>query len=930
MAADPIEFRLFGGIQAYRAGQPVDIGHARQQCVLAVLLVEANTAVSADELIDRVWAGNPPHRAKENLYSYLTRLRRALPEISISRHGNAYVLSVEPSAVDLHEFRRLVRQARGSDDRTADGLLGTALARWRGEPFAGQDNPWLNSIRATIDKEHNAAELDHIDLQLRLGRHNKILPTLNTLAETRPLDERIAGQLMLTLYRAGRQADALNHYQQTRTHLNNELGIDPNPALRDLHQQILTTDPTLAVVAEPAVTSPVPRQLPAAPRSFTGRAHELDSITAVMDARAAPASTVIISAIGGTGGIGKTWLALHWAHQNLDRFPDGQLFVNLHGFDPSGKPTTSSDAIRGFLDALGVDPSTVPTSLDAQTALYRSLVADKRILVVLDNAADPAQVVPLLPGSPSCTVLVTSRDRLVSLVTAHGARPLSLDALTQDEARALLANRLGADRLAREPAAVDDLLTSCAGLPLALSIVAGRALEHPDFPLGELAEELRDAASRLSTFDEDPAAGVRSALSWSYAALSPEQARIFGLLGIAPGPDISLAAAANLTGLDDNQVRAELRGLERISLVQQQVPGRYRMHDLVRLYAVEQITVHHPQDLREAALRRLIDFYLHTAFGGQRVFDPRRPVAIEPDPPVPGCRPIRFEDEAAALAWCDAEHACLVACGRALLDHGWYPAVYQLAWTLDNFNSWRGHIQDNLALWQAALVALPHLSDPTIEARIERRLGHTFGQANRYPEAIEHVRRALTLAERAENLIGQAQADNELGYLYEMQGDYRTAREYAAKAFGLFDALGDRVLATRVQSSMGWLSALLGEYEQAEAACKASLEIEIQHQDEHGQADDLDSLGYIAHHTGRHSEALEYYGQSLSLYRKMGNSRSECDTLDRLAQVHATLGDRAQALSTWRQALALLRNRPASSDAARIQQHIDDWTSRER
>ncbi|HEX3784635.1 MAG TPA: BTAD domain-containing putative transcriptional regulator [Pseudonocardiaceae bacterium] len=921
MSADSIEFRLFGGIEAYRAGQPVDIGHARQQCVLAVLLVEANTAVSADELIDRVWGGAAPS-GKGSLYSYLTRLRRALPEISIVRRGSGYSLVVDPDTIDLHVFRRLSRTAHEADDATAEHLLGEGLALWRGEPFAGQDNPWLNSVRAVLDTERSSAELDRADHQLRLGRHNEILPTLATFAGKRPLDERVAGQLMLALYRAGRQADALNHYQRTRTQLADELGIDPSPALRDLHQQILTADPKLTTVApEPAATSPVPRQLPAAPRSFSGRMRELDSLTSVLDLEAMPNATVVISAIGGTGGIGKTWLALHWAHQNLDRFPDGQLFVNLRGFDPSGKPTAPSDAIRGFLDTLGVEPSAIPTALDAQTALYRSLIADKRMLIVLDNAADPTQVIPLLPGSPTCTVIVTSRDRLVNLVNAHGAQPLPLDALTETEARTLLASRLGAERLAREPEAVNDLITSCAGLPLALSIVAGRALEHPDFPLSELAEELHDTENRLATLDEDPSTSVSSVLSWSYAALTQEQARVFSLIGLAPGPDISLAAAANLTGRTENRIRAELRALERVSLVQQQVPGRYRMHDLVRLYALHKARSL-PTETGDAALRVLADFYAHTALAADRQLAPARKLA-DLYTPSADCHPLPISDVTTARDWFSAEYDCLSLILPIAVERRWHEVVWLLAAGLINFRWRQGKDDDDAAAWHAALTAARNLGNRDLECSASRRLGHAYSRAGRFDEAVHHLQESLELCEQDDNPAEQAHTHMAMMQNCERSGDHQQAIHHARQARVLYLRVpGGEVWAGQSLNAIGWFHAVLGQYEEGRIACEAALEVTRAHYDPEGQADCLDSLGYIAHHGGQYELAVSRYQEALAIFRGLGHVESALLILEHLWQSHLAMGDLDRTRAVLNEVLRTYQERRRTADAERIRAEL--------
>ncbi|MFG6198452.1 BTAD domain-containing putative transcriptional regulator [Nonomuraea sp. JJY05] len=487
-----VEFGILGEVSAWADGRPINLGPARQRCVLAALLVDANHPVSLDQLTDRVWGATPPQRAAGTLHTYLSRLRSALsPAENIHRSTAGYLLRVREEAVDLHRFRALLARARASDDREADRLYGDALGLWRGEPFADLDTPWLAALRHTLRTERLSARLDHHDVQLRLGRHAELLPQLTVLADRHPLDERLVGQLILALHRNGRQAEALDRYERTRHRLADELGADPGPDLRRLHLQTLNAETTPT-----PRTAPVPRQLPPPPPSFAGRSRELAALDRIM---AAPGNTVVISVIGGPGGVGKTWLALHWARRNLPRFPDGQLYVNLHGsaptnapmppdtaahgsaptkapmppdtaahdfdptkapmppdtaahdfdptdapvppetavhgFDVSGTPMPSETAVRGFLDALGVDAAAVPVGLEAQAALYRSLVAGKRMLIVLDNARDTDQVTPLLPGSPSCAVLVTSRRQLPGLITGHGARPIPLDAFDPEEAR---------------------------------------------------------------------------------------------------------------------------------------------------------------------------------------------------------------------------------------------------------------------------------------------------------------------------------------------------------------------------------------------------------------------------------------------------------------------------------------------------------------
>ncbi|HEX3782200.1 MAG TPA: BTAD domain-containing putative transcriptional regulator [Pseudonocardiaceae bacterium] len=613
-----VEFSVLGAVEVRVNGQLIAVRGARQQAVLAVLLVEANRAVPGEAILDRAWgSGRMPDRPANAVQTQLTLLRRALrpaETATIAWQPAGYRFTVDDQAIDLHRFHSLIRQARAtSDDERGIALFERALALWRGEPFASLDLPWFASLRATLTRERHAAQLDLTDARLRCGQHADVLAELTDLAGRHPMDERLGAQLILALYRSGRTSDALGYYQQVRQQLADDLGIDPSPQLQELHQQILAVDPKLAnparATGNSTVAPPKPRQLPAPPRVFTGRAEEL----AVLDAAVAAAmeqGETMIAAIVGAGGIGKTWLALYWAHQRLDRFPDGQLYVDLRGYSPDAAPMTSEAAVRGFLGSLGADPAFIPADLHGQAALFRSIVAGKRMLIVLDNAVNATQITPLLSGSPSCAVLVTSRDHLTGLVTSTGAQHLVVDVLTDAEARALLVQQLGPDRIAAESAAVAELLARCGGYPLALNIVAGHALTHPQAQLADVADDL--ASTRLGTLDTgELTANLPAVFSWSYAALTDEQARLFTLLGLAPGPDISSAAAASLDGLSATEAQALLRGLERASLLQQDVTGRWQMHDLIRQYGAAKAHKDRTPDDRESALRRAIDFYLH-------------------------------------------------------------------------------------------------------------------------------------------------------------------------------------------------------------------------------------------------------------------------------------------------------------------------------
>ncbi|MCR6488374.1 tetratricopeptide repeat protein [Amycolatopsis sp. OK19-0408] len=695
----------------------------------------------------------------------------------------------------------------------------------------------------------------------------------------------------------------------------------------------------------PRPAPPIPRQLPAAPGLFTGRTTELARLDRALSDAAAPqgpgtdtpeptaaapttgpaavGATVLVSAIGGAGGIGKTWLALAWAHRHLERFPDGQLFVDLHGFSPTDEPVQPATAVRGFLDALGVDANRIPTDLDAQTALYRSLVAGRRMLIVLDNAATSDQIAPLLPGSPSCTVLVTGRHRLDSLIDRHGARHLPLDVLTPEEARGLLTARLGADRVAAEPEAVDELIRLCGGHPLALSITARTAGTHPDIALAEAAAELRDLGLEALDHDTDPAASLPTVLSWSLRYLTDTQRTVFALLGIAPGPDTTPPATAALTSLPDRSALRTLAVLENASLLERRPGRRYAMHDLVRRYAADTAHTTLPEQVREAALTRMGDFHLHTAHAADRLLNPHRAL-LSPEPPAPGVHPHPLPDTAAALTWLDAEHATLLATQRTAATLGHHHTVWHLAWNLNNFHFRRGHRHDEITTWQAALDAANHLPNPATRGRTHRFLGHACSLLGLHEQATNHLEQALDLALRHHDPTEQALTHRVLASAWEQRGDDRQALEHAHRAVALYRALDRPVWEAGALNAVGWYAARLGRFDTAREHCQAALTLYRHHQYPAGEAATLDSLGYIAHHTGDHHQALHHYHPALALFRGLGNTYEAADTLDNMGHPHAALGRHEQARTVWWEALELYREQGRDADAGRVQHQLDD------
>ena len=599
------------------------------------------------------------------------------------------------------------------------------------------------------------------------------------------------------------------------------------------------------LVLSPGGTGPtvaIPRQLPAAVAGFAGRAAELKALTGLLEEAALPGGTVVISAIDGTAGIGKTALAVQWAHQVADRFPDGQLYVNLRGFDPAGPPMTPDEAIRGFLDAFEVPAAPNSVSLDTQAARYRSLLAGRRVLVVLDNARDTDQVRPLLPGSPGCCVVVTSRNRLTSLIT-DGARPLPVDLLTDTDARQLLARRLSAARVEAEPQAVQQIITRCARLPLALSIVAARAAARPDFPLAALAEELRDAEGRLQALDR-----VSAVFSWSYEQLSDPAARLFRLLGLHPGPDITAPAAASLAAVPLTAARLMLAELDHANLITEHTPGRYTFHDLLRAYATTQTRTHDPGADQDAARERLLDHYLHTAHAAWRLSYPHQQQAITLARPLPGVTPEEPADYPAAWAWFTAEYPVLLAAIQLAADTGHHTHAWQLPHTLVPFFERQGHWHDFAATHHIALAATEDHADQQGQAHAHLGIGQARTRIGRIDEARPHLQDALRLFEELGDQAGQSHADDYLGITFYKQERYEEALTHMQRAVDLAQAHGSyqRGLAAAL-NSMGWVHALLGNAE-ALIYSQQSLDLFQDLGDPWGEAATLDTIGYAHHH----------------------------------------------------------------------------------
>jgi DNA-binding SARP family transcriptional activator/tetratricopeptide (TPR) repeat protein len=930
---------VLGPLHVQHGDCVIPVPSAKQRIVLGALLAQGNQVVSFDRLAEAVWDGVPPRTARVTLRSYVKRLRQITgPEVGarIRTRDPGYRIEIGDAELDLIHFRKLCESGgaavRGQAWERADADLAAALELWRGAPFADIPSDSLRRDNVTGLEQLRLQALEWwFEARLHLHRHEELVPLLQAMIGQQPLRERFRGQLMLALYRCGRQADALAAYREAHRVLVEQLGVEPGPELSGLHQRILNADPLLQQPARAGGTriggtteagrwepAGPPRQLPPLPRYFTGRADELAVLDRLAQQAASAGGTIVISAIGGAAGVGKSALALYWAHQAAERFPDGQLYVNLRGFDPSGTPVPPTDAIRGFLAAFHVPPSAIPAGLQAQAGLYRSLLADRRMLIVLDNARDSDQVRPLLAGGPGCLVIVTSRNQLTGLVVSEGAHPVPLDLFTEPEARELLARRLGA-RLTLEPAAAADLIRLCARLPLALSITAARAAANPHTLLTAFAAELAEARlDALATGEE--ATDVRAVFSWSYQHLSEPAARLFRLLGGHPGPDISVAAAVSMAGRPRLETRKALAELAGAHLLLQSAPGRFAFHDLLRAYAGEQACARDSLSDRRAAFHRLADHYLHSAHvADQALYPTRDPIAL-PDP-VARTDPEQFSGEQQAMAWFDAEHQVLVACVAGAAANGFYRHAWQLARALETFFYRRGHWHDWAATQRAAIAATDHLDDAAAQAFAHREFASASCQLRSFDDTFRHNAQALRLYQKTGDRVGQARVHLELGRAYDRLERFHESIRESQQALELFQHERHQIGIIASLNQAGWAHALLGEHTRAAVLCQQALDLMEAVGDRHNEAPICDSLGYIHCHLGNHEQAAQFYRRALHVLEQREAHPHRAETLTNMGDALHAAGDPEAAREAWQQALAILE-RLHHPDAGKIRDRL--------
>jgi DNA-binding SARP family transcriptional activator/tetratricopeptide (TPR) repeat protein len=914
-----MRFGILGPVLVHDGEATLTVPAPRQRILLAALLLHAGQAVAAETLADVIWDGSPPAGATATLRTHVMRLRRLLgpqagPRLVTRQPG--YLLDASEDEVDMLQFSRLSREgvaaARAGSWGEAAGNLTEALRLWRG--------PALADVPAQLLQRDEAPRLEELRLhaqewrfeaELHLGGHADLIPELQSLAARHPLRERLHAQLMLALYRGGRPAEALVAYRCARDALVEELGTEPGRELRELHRRILAADPALAAPSpaiRPGTGTPavVPRQLPTPVRHFAGRDTELAILTDMLDPAAQQApGPVVISAIGGTAGVGKTALAVHWAHQAARRFPDGQLYVNLRGYDP-GQPVPAADALAAFLRSLGVPGQDIPPGEDERAARYRSLLAGKQMLIVLDNAGSAGQVRPLLPGTPACIVLVTSRDALAGLVARDGATRLDLDVLPPQESVALLRTLIGS-RVDADPAAAAELAARCARLPLALRVAAELAVTRPAASLTDLARELADGQRGLSLLDAggDPGTAVRAVFSWSYRNLDGAAARAFRLIGLNPGPDLDVYAVAALTGTALGRAGELVGQLTQASLIRGQA-DRYDMHDLLRRYARELAAAEDGEAAGQAALTRLFDALLYAAAQAMDTVFPaeasRRPQIPRPATPVP-----LLTDPVAARAWLDAQRPGFAAVARHCANHGWSGHVTRLAAILFRYLQFGGYYQEALALHGHASRTARSCGDLTAEAVALTNLGATSQREGRRAEAAAQLERAAALADQAHSPAVQARALSTLGNIDLRQGRYQQARHRHEQALSLHRQAGSESGQGAALINLGIVEMLEGRYQQAVDRYEQALALARQTGNQYNEAQALANLGDSCLRTGRYQQACEHFSTARALYRGMGDKSGEAHTATSLGDIDRRQGRYQQATEKLQEALATFR-----------------------
>ncbi|GAA1530733.1 AfsR/SARP family transcriptional regulator [Kribbella lupini] len=936
-----LRFAVLGPVRAWRGDRELKLGPPQQRAVLAVLLLRENAQVSVPEIIDALWVEDMPSSAEHVVRSYIYRLRKVLGDASeagssvIGSVGHGYLLTTGPGSLDVATFREGLSTAqeasRSGEYAKAVLLLDDALGLWRGSALAGVPGEFAESQRVHLDQLRLTALEAKAVAQVEAGAYGDAEVLLDQLTTEHPLNERFRELRMLALYRHGRQSDALTVYRQTQELLAEELGVDPGPALRALHERILRGDPTLVpsrpvvVAAAPAAEEPVveiegavrPVQLPAGLRGFVGRQGELQRAEGLLSCEdTGEMQSVVV--VTGMAGVGKTTFALHWAHRIADRFPDGQIYLNLRGFDPARPTLTVQEALMALFDSLGVRASHLPDDVDRQAAYLRSLVAGKRLLILLDNVRDAEQVRPLLPGGSTCLVIVTSRNQLRSLSVHDGADLIELDVLSSQDALHLLDRRLGPAH-PQDSTELAEIAERCGRLPLAIAVVAARVATAPHFSLSAALAELRDQQGVLDAFmDVDAVVDVRSVFSWSVQALSEPAAELFQLMALHRAMSCDESAAASLIGRPLPLVRRLLGELLTANLIFAGEPGRYMYHDLVRLYAAE-LAAGLPADQRRSAIHRLLDHYAISAQNADFTINPHRP-QVDPIEPQPGVVVLESTSYEQAFGWFATEHEPLLSAMSLAVDEGFDEHVWRLARVLDTFLYRTGRWRQSLASDETGLAAADRLGDRVLQARFHNSLGRGHVRLKQYDEAHAHLVRAISMYEEEGETDRAANGYATLATLASDRGDAHEAIRLYRQALEL---TGDPVIRAMAINNLGNAYSNLGDHGQALTLCLESLRLWGEVGDRHGEANTWDSVGHAHHMLGHHTKAARAYRHAIATFAELGDQVNQATTLINLGDSLISADDPAGARDAWTQALELLAGLDDAA-AAKVRDRLSD------
>ncbi|MFF7330938.1 BTAD domain-containing putative transcriptional regulator [Streptomyces sp. NPDC090306] len=898
-------FCVLGPVRAWRGETPLNTGSPQQRALLAALLVRDGRTATAAELIDALWGTEPPSQALAALRTYASRLRKVLdPNVLVSESGGYALHTPGPHALDLtvaQEWAAVAEKARAAGDLTrARGALRSALDLWEGEPLAGVPGPYAEAQRVRLTEWQLQLQEACAELDLEQGGHAEAVSELTALTAAHPLRERLRELLMLALYRGGRQAEALAVYADTRRLLAAELGVEPGPGLRELQQRVLNADPGLAEpaepAAEPAVTPVRPAQLPAAVQDFTGRTAHVAELSSALST--AGGRVMAVSALAGIGGVGKTTLAVQVAHQARETFPDGQLYVDLQGAGP--RPAEPGAVLGAFLRALGTPDATIPDSAAERAALYRSVLDGRRVLVLLDNARDAAQVRPLLPGADGCAALITSRVRMVGLAGAH---LIDLDVMSPEEALRLFTRIVGAERVAGEREASLDVVAACGFLPLAIRIAASRLAARRTWTVSVLAAKLADERRRLDELRAGDLA-VKATFELGYGQLEPAQARAFRLLGLADGPDMSLAAAAAVLDLPADDAEDLLESLVDASLLESAAPGRYRYHDLVRLYARSCAERdEHPPGERDAALSRLLDFYLATTATVYAIERPGdRLVHHLETTRYPG---LGLTDAKSAVDWLYAEAGCLLACVRQSAGHGMLRRAVDLLWVAKDL----AESGANSLQYEQTAVTVRDLArqagDGRAEGRARTALTNALLVSDRFEQADEEARLAILLARAAQDPAPCCWAPNDRGIIAFYQGRNDDGERHLREAADNYRADGNLPGEGSALCNLSRIHVNLGRTDSAVELARRGVAIYDQLGLTLRLANGRLALGIALTGAGKDAEALDELQEALRLFRENRQQLWEGTANFRIAQAHLAGGRAAQAARHAEQALAL-------------------------